>query len=110
MSTVEWTRDEINLWWALNLQRVADEHPDSYGATLITLDGEEIACLCRREPDESGWYLVVAPGSWGALFRCDDDTKVKTVRHPDGVLDFWCHRSAMSPLRKWVRARVGDGS
>jgi hypothetical protein len=110
MSEIDEKRDELILWWAASLQRIADENPDSYGATLLTVDGGELPCLCRREPGDPGWYLVVAPTSWGPLFETSDDTKVKSVRHPDGVLDFWCHRSAMSPLRNWLAERLDSGS
>lgn len=110
MSTTEWTREEIELWWATNLQRIADENPESYGAALVTIDEHEVPCLCLREPDELGWYRVTAHGAWGSLFMCQDETKVKTVNRSDGVSDIWCHRSAMSPLRKWLEARASDGS
>jgi len=102
------TSHDINLWWTTNLQRVADEHPESYGAALVVLDGNEVPCLCRRQPDEDGWYEVVAPGSWGPLFYCDDESLIKKSRRPDGVIEFWCHRSIMSPLRKWLEARNGS--
>lgn len=110
MIEIDQRRDELILWWAASLQRIADECPDNYGATLIAVDDKEVPALCRRVPDEPGWFLIIAPLSWGPLFRTTDTTKVKSQRQPDGVIEFWCNRSAMSPLRNWLEARYASGS
>ena len=110
MTEIEPKREELALWWAANLQRIADENPESYGATLLTVGDTEVPCLCRREPTEPGWYLIVAPTTWGPMFSAIDEASVRSVRHPDGVLDFYCHRKAMSPLRDWLAERFDSGS
>jgi hypothetical protein len=103
------TREEMELWYGTNLQRIADED-SRYGATLLRVGGRLLPCLCRREPEGEGWYRIVAPGSWSPIFAGADGETIKSERRPDGVIEFWCHRQVMSPLRAWIKQGGGDGS
>lgn len=94
-------RRELELWWARNLQRAADTE-ERFGATLLTINGKEIPCLCLRTAEDDGTYMVIAPSLWGPLFVATGEDGVRSVRHDDGVIDFFVKRSIMSPLRKWL--------
>lgn len=96
--------DEYIVFWAKNLQRIGDES-DVYGATLITISGVEIPSLCDRKADSEGWYRIVAPTSWGPIFAASIDDGIRSERYSDGVIDYWCKRTVMSPLRNWLEKK-----